>query len=432
MKRSSDIRGFFRPTAQSQTLANSHSSLPKPPQSPQPASSPKGPKTPETMPDLFSRDRIIKGSDEEDEDGDSDSSLEDLSAVLFRGKATSGASVPGKKATTNPWETPRAKRTAVEEFHSSPLAIMSKHKFDMKALVKDAKRDDATVESSKRAVSLEAAEEDKPTLGAADRGEAMRQSLMSLVNAGDEEADVRKIMRAVERTEAVSSRPRWYFFNMDSESRNTQRRPFPESAAKGTWQYLADPLKREGHVMSGLPYAMLKAKGELPDELFLWFFDQSILAESAHLREAYANLFERCPEQIHRLVDGPFLLGMLEKIGASEEVLAMGPEVERRLRTVTEITGAYEGRDWSRLRRLLETLANVANSMDVRAITGAANVLLLMAVDKVVMDNVDILAAYVDAMASLLEAIPQTQWDKFVSPFFPNLGGTSRAHIEPV
>ncbi|KAM5346747.1 hypothetical protein ACJ41O_009752 [Fusarium nematophilum] len=381
-----NIMSFFKPVARPQTpQASQQTSM----------TTPVKQKTP------LAPDREIRASDEDDDFGSSsDDSLEDLSAILGRGRPGNAARSPPK----NPFATPKAKRTAVE-FHSSPLAIIPKHKFDLKALAKDARQDDATHASSIRAKALSELVDEADMM---DTDEPSRHVMEGIVknNTGQ---DAQKVLRAVQRSEPGQSQLRYCFFRDDYTVPSPKAAP--RKFSKGHWRLLTqgDQQAREQHLASGLPLTLLTMLGALPDELFEWILDDLCAQKSSLVREEYCNLLSASSEQVERLVSPMRLEELFYRYGASSDLASRDSELKQSK------LGAdpYEGRDWSGICSFLCLIYAMAPSMSSESVVYAAQTLLRMSMDKSLIYNIDLMVAFQEAIWAVLEAIPQPNWDSF-------------------
>ncbi|KAM0439716.1 hypothetical protein ACHAPT_000810 [Fusarium lateritium] len=397
-----NIMSFFKPVARPRTPQAPQTSRPRSP-SPLPASSPlsQAAATPVKKKEPLARDIEIRASDDEDDLGaSSDDSLEDLCAIIGRAR-------PGKLAdspTKNPYATPRAKRTAVA-FHSSPLAIIPKHKFDLKALAKDARQDDATHASSIRAKALsELADAEDEIM----TDETSRDVLEEIVKNNTSQ-NAQKVLRAVQRSEPGQSELRYCFFSEDHQPPSP--RPAPKNLSKGPWKILTqgNQQTREQHLASGLPLTLIGMYGGLPDELFEWILSEFCLQQSSLVRKEYCSLISNCTEQIERRVTPQRLKELFYRFGAS-------PELEQRdseLRLSKPGVEPYEGRDWSAFGSFFSLISAMTPSMSLESVVYAAQTLLRMSMDRFLIYNIDLLVAYEDTIKTLLEAVPQVNWDTF-------------------
>ncbi|KAF5017984.1 hypothetical protein F66182_10053 [Fusarium sp. NRRL 66182] len=399
-----NITSFFKPVTRSQTPKKSSGTSILDPASPLPPPSPLSHRT--TTPDKktlsSAQDREIKASDDEDDFGSSsDDSLEDLSAILGRGRPGNATLSPAR----NTFATPRAKRTAVE-FYASPLAIIPKHKFDLKALAKDARQDDATNASSMRAKAF--SELADPEHERMETDETSRDAMEDIFknNTG---RDAQKVLRAVQRSEPGQSQLRYCFF------RENYTPPTPEAApktfSKGPWRLLTqgDLKTREQHLASGVPLTLLRLQGGLPDELFEWVLDELCAHKSIIVRQEYCNLLISCPEQIERSITPSRLRELFYRFGGSFEL----EQLDSELSLSKPSAEPYEGRDWSALGSFLSLLTVISPYMSQESIVYAAQVLLRMSMDKFLIYDINLLVTYESTIASILEAIPQSSWDSF-------------------
>ncbi|KAF4971094.1 hypothetical protein FSARC_1985 [Fusarium sarcochroum] len=394
---------FFKPVTRSQTPKASKTSTPNLP-SPEPPSSPLDQQTTtpvkKTVP--LSQDREIQASDDEDDFGSSsDDSLEDLSTIIGRGRPGQATRSPVR----NPFATPRAKRTAVE-FHASPLAIIPKHKFDLKALAKDARQDDATNASSIRAKAfseLGASKDERMATDVASR-DAMEDIVKN--NTGQ---DAQKVLRAVQRAEPGQSQLRYCFFS-EAYTPATPKAA-PKKFNKGPWRLLTqgDQQTREQHLASGVPLTLIHLHRGLPDELFEWILNEICTQQSNLVGQEYCNLLSSCPEQIERLITTQRLEQLFDRLGASPEL----EERDSELNMLKPCVEPYEGRDWLPLSYFLSLLTAISPYMSQESVVYAAQVLLRMSMDKFLIYDINLLVTYETAIGGLLEAVPQPSWDTF-------------------
>ncbi|OTA79333.1 hypothetical protein M434DRAFT_239086 [Hypoxylon sp. CO27-5] len=410
MSRNRDIRGFFGKAAGGDTSQSGTASQPvRDLQSP--ISSPRTPPKPTPKP----RDRTdeIKGSD--DEDGDSDDSLESISAFI---KPKNGPA-PYRRD-SNLTETPKAKRIASSSTSliKSPLTIQPKHKYDLKYLINHARQSDRAEESARRADELiNQIEDDSDNSGAGvaqvlakvQNDPKLMQTAAKKLLHNDEE-DVKgdkgdkgdKLVRAMNRTKVDGSRKLCYFFNLDQPLLKPPRKPFPQKGTKGCWECLANSRTRDQAIILGLPHTLLSKGRALPDELFLWILDEVCVERNAQLRVQYSNLVALCPGSITRLVTEARLYSMLEKLG--------GPRYSRsqshaKFQSFPKLEDPYPGRDWTGLVTFLELLERMAPHLSEESVIGAIQLLLRMGLDPLVSTLVR--SEHAAAMEALVGALPK-------------------------
>ncbi|KAI0602707.1 hypothetical protein F4775DRAFT_151078 [Biscogniauxia sp. FL1348] len=401
MSRNRDIRGFLKTVAP--PSPRSRESVVSSPQILDLPSSPATP--PKPAPRVLSLSDEIKGSD--DEDGDSDDSLESISAFIG-GKTGPAPPHRGSNAVT----TPRAKRIALDA-HKSPLTLQpARHKFDLKSLINHTRQDERTDESARRADDLlkeeEDGEDDRDVSHSDDDQQQLQEAAArKLLLGNEEEAKGDKIARAMKRTTVDGNRKWCYFFNIEQPLLKPPRSQFPQRKLKGFGgKPVSDPAQRDQAFIHGLPYMLVTKGRALPDELFQWILDEVCVEKNAQLRLSYSNLVKLCSEQTHRLVNDMQLYSMLERIG--------GPRYARehsKFESSPELEDPYRDRDWTGLVTFLELLERIAPNLKPANAISAIQLLIRMSLDPIVATTVG--GAHFAAMEALVSALPKSgrQWD---------------------
>ncbi|EHK23954.1 uncharacterized protein TRIVIDRAFT_190842 [Trichoderma virens Gv29-8] len=338
----------------------------------------------------------IGASDDEASDGGfSDDSLEDLSALLGRGRPNPAAQ--------NLFDTPRAKRTATGPF-VSPFKAVPKHKFDLKALAKDARLDNALNASSLKATaSTDAAE-----LPSSQRGEEFDLAFADIVKEKSGQ-DAHKVLRAVQRAEPIRSQT-WYCF-FDKDYKVPPSTPVPKLPEKSPWKLLTqgNSAARERNLTSGVPQSILAKNGGLPDSLFEWILDELCIERSPLIRREYCDIIYGCPNQVERLLTPERLEELFLRLGASEDIMFRDSEIPVS-KTNHE---SYQDRDWSNLESFLALLSMISRHLPAVSAIYASHTLLRMSMDKLLIYNIDLLTMYEDAIEKLVNAIASSSWDSF-------------------
>lgn len=416
MSRNGDIRGFFgRPSAAGPDPGSSMSkpatsSQPVPDLQPSPPiSSPWTP--PKPTPKLRDRTDEIKGSD--DEEGDSDDSLESISAFYKR----KNGPAPYERD-LNVTSTPKAKRIASSTTLKSPLTILpkpAKHKFDLKFLANHAKQSDRADESARIADELinqsDNDSHDGEHLKEVQNDPALlEKTAKDLLDSDEEDAKGGKLMRAMNRTRVDGSHRVCYFF--EQPLCKPPRRPFPQKRAKGCWKCLANSRTRDQTVILGLPHAIAAKGNALPDELFLWILNEVCAERNAQLRVQYCNLVSLCHDSISRLVTDAQLYSMLHKLGGPNYVKG---QHGTKLQGLPKVEDPYPKKDWAGLVTFLELLERMAPNLSTENAIGAIQLLLRMGLDPIVSTTVrGEHAAAMEALAGALPKLGTGQWDDAV------------------
>lgn len=365
------------------------------------------------MPASTVRDRgaVIRGSD--DEDDDDFSSDDDEFPDLFSRPSSSTLPAQPARKDINILATPKAKRRAVE-FHSSPLTINTRHKFDIKALLKHAEVDNAIEEGKQRTAALLA--QGSPAArrgGSADGAHASLHDTMLGVlpdlEDGQDTGGHQRLLRAVKRTEATMGREEWYFFDGQSQPQST-RPTFPTAEATGVWAFLAPEEHRSEAFEDGLPYNIQCRMQNLPDRIFEWVLSEVRHANSRRLRDEYLRLLSVCPDQVGRLLDEEAVLGLFRDLGASDRALAAGPQSNG-----SSGKGApFPEHDWLRLQTVLCILTGTAHALKMQTLTRTLAILLRLGIDNIIREDQAVATDYQDALLQIVSAVPSGSWNNFV------------------
>jgi hypothetical protein len=400
----------------SSTLSGSPANDPTPPagkQSPRLASpSQKGHVPFHSVTINTSSDRVIQNSDGEDED--SDSSLEDLSALL----AAKSSEVRAKQAISGitPSTPPKYSASNVN-FHFSPLPVLSKYKFDLQSLVSRTEDLEAIEASSKRVKAMLASkdeDEDKDTAmsdHAAELANFPHGALLGSVVADREDLEAHKVTRAIMRTEATTTEKRWYFFDTMSSTPKPKRTSFPSKAVPEKWKRaLDDPKTRYQTFISGFAENMVALGMRLPDELFLWVLDEACLEASDLLRASYVATLRESTEQIKRLLSPDLVVKVFQRLGGS----STGTEITQKIVPITKLVHPYSNRDWTKLLLIVNFFGQISRPLQQKSRTTVICMLLRMSVDHVVYENVDLLDSIQGTISRLCKYTPNEDWEACV------------------
>jgi hypothetical protein len=366
------------------------------------------------------RDRgtVIKGSDDEDDDFDSDD--DEFPDLFTKPSVSILPSLPSRKDGAGLYATPKAKRRALA-FHSSPLTINTKHKFDIKALLKHAEVDSAIEENEQRTAALldpasptahrDAASTAEPT----SLHDAMLEVLSDLEDSQNE-GNRGRLLQAVKRTEVTARRKEWYFFDPQGQVNSSAievRQGFPKAAATGAWAFLGPEKSRAEFFEDGLAYHVQCKTYDLPDEIFLWVLNETPHAKPRKLQDEYLRLLGVCPDQAGRLMDEGVIVQLFRDLGASERALAA-----RSQPSGSSGQGApYPEHEWIRLQAVLRILTETAHGLKVQPLTRAMAILLRLGMDNIVRENQSIATTYQDALCQIALAVPWKAWNSFVRIF---------------
>jgi len=356
----------------------------------------------------------IKNSDDEGED--SDSSLEDL-ASLLASKSSETKSRPAHNQTRAPSTPVHSKRQkSLYDFHSSPLTVLPKYKFDLKSLVSHAEKDEITEASSKRVKAMLAGQEAEE-LSFADNsdilspGKVAHSELLKSVVEETEDGGAHRVTRAIMRTEATVTEKRWYFFNTQYEPVRSDKRQFPVSKVPKEWrQELRDPKMRHQTFISGFAEDMVAFGKSLPDEIFLWILDEICFESSNPLRAAYVNVLGESNKQVHELITPDAIQKIFRQIGGSSNATS----VTERIKPIQKLANPYSKTDWGVLLSIISLLSKTSRHLAQASRMQAVCTLLRLCIDSVILENVDLLVAAQEAMRRLCRHTPEDEWGSFV------------------
>lgn len=363
----------------------------------------------------FDRDREIKGSD--DEDSGSDDSFPELSAIFGYGTSAKPPSSATTAFTPSTPTTSRIKRDP-HNFHVSPLAVLPKYKFDLKSLVSHAEADEATEASSKKFKAMLASsesEDDVPVFASGsstDLTNLASGGLLESVVADQEEGGVKKVTRALMRTEATHVEKRWYFFDTESQDTVHPGFSFPTKAVPSSWKTeLSNSKTRNQTFISGFAEDMVACGKLLPDELFLWILDEACFEPREVLRTSYLNTIQESTEQIERLLTPDLAERVFQNLGAT----TVATTVTEVIKPSPGLKNPYPDHDWANLRSLIRFFGQIASELQQESREHILCLLLRMSADHMICKRVDILDVFQDAIRWLCLCIPDDSWETSVS-----------------
>lgn len=420
MTKNGNITSFFKPAPNSsqspqqpKTSRTGASRTPPPPSSPAlPTILSSSPPAPTST--VRDRNTVIRGSDDEDDD---DFDSDDDFPELFSRPSASTLPVPPARKEPSVYATPKAKRRVLE-FHSSPLTINTRHKFDIKALLKHAEADNAIEESEQRTAALLAQGSSTARSGgmANDEHTSLHDTMLDMLSdpeGSQDEGHREKLLRAVKRTEATVGRREWNFFDRQAELNKTAievRPAFPKAEATGVWAFLAPEKHRAEVFEDGLPYNVQCRMENLPDEIFQWVLNEAPREQSRKLRDEYIRLLGVCSDQIGRLLDDKAVLELFRDLGASERALGPSSQPGRSL----EQGAPYPEHAKIRLQNVLRILAVAAHAMRIQALTQTMSILVRLGIDNIVREDQAVATDYQDALLRMVQPVPARSWDNFV------------------
>jgi hypothetical protein len=352
-----------------------------------------------------SRDRVISASD--DEDTGSDSSVEDIYVALQHQSrpSYSNPAANGFKSLEHSRARNKRKRVFIQPSPSKP-----KYKFDMKMLIEQAEKHKATEASalSMKALLEDAAENESQGSGS----EAARDSILQSVLAEKEKdgTEPGKFLLAVKRTEAICTEKVWYFFDPVRDNTHTAG-PLPARTVTNGWKaMLADPQSREQFLLSGFAQDMVTLGDTLDDDLFRWMLDEICFEHRDDLREAYCKVLAATDEQVGQFMSPEVITSIFQKLGAKKAAF----DIDEEVKLISKDESPYEGYDWKTLRAVIAFIGRISKYLSAEASSYMMCVLTRLCIDRVVVEDISLLAAVQKTMEQVCSNIKDAHWEIIV------------------
>lgn len=377
------------------------------------------------------RNAVIAASDDEDDDDSSfDSSDDDLPDLFAEPKTEVPVSI---RANGSPTRGPSSKRVASAKFVVSPINFNKKHKFDMKAIMKHTQTEKRIAESEKRVEKLmaESDEEEKKkaeplAVKKEDATTSLHDDMVKMMSEAEDSQDEykkEKLLRAVKRTETISQRKQWYFFDDAHEKKVVDdlsigfRNKFPQQAATGAWKVLAPQKGRMDLIERGVAYHLQYKLRSIPDEIFIWIVDELPFVKTRRLRESNLRLLGICPEQAGRLLTPERITQLFRTIGTPKRCLetpSSSASKDKIDQKKPDPGSPYNtDRDWTPLRTVLHILSETAGGLSIDSLTRSTALLLRLGMDSHIRRNADLHSTFRQTLINLVEAVPSSSFDTF-------------------
>lgn len=199
---------------------------------------------------------VVTNSD--DEGSDSDASLGDIDELLRARRpaaeqVSSPLTEPDSTISTPERQSCAKPETATTAFRRSgrginvvkkptaggELLYAPKYKFDLESLVKQSKKDETSEKSMATARNLLASLEQIEASPTAEEGINVDRKgpvnaglIASVMNKESDENDTKRLMLAIERTEALQQDLNWSFFDEEQQTLDDQPDPFPHAISE--------------------------------------------------------------------------------------------------------------------------------------------------------------------------------------------------------
>lgn len=356
---------------------------------------------------------VIRDSDEER--SDTDISLDDLDDIIASHRPPL-ASAPSSEDGLPLLPSPRVTRSKTPKINSRgrsklgatkakqeaiPVAI-PKFKIPLEALIKQRQDDDRTQLSLQNAKALLDGL-DKQTTAAFANGSAVLDEdlLATVIKDEDDGSGMEKLMGAIERTEALDLPKTWSFFSNDSEDIAVESPKCPPVTDRYWKNIFEDPIVRQQAFLGGYvrDYASCQ---NLPDELLLWLLDAACLEVRVDLHYSYCQTLRAVSSQIAHCLNVSKCDQLFECIGARPESLDFEKEV---IPTVASSdASALRASGHTKLRRTLDTLEAVVNSMKPEVQSHTLCTLSRLLLDRGIVNDSIVLGKIEDLMITVIDS----------------------------
>jgi hypothetical protein len=238
-------------------------------------------------------------------------------------------------------------------------------------------------------------------------------SLLESVVAQKEEGGLRKVTRALMRTEATNVERHWSFFYTEIDLSLPERKPFPSESIPNSWRNeLLQPETRYHSFVSGFAEDMIGFGDSLPDELFLWILNDACFEQDDILRTSYYNVLkESAEEQTSRLVNPTILEKLFRNLGATPNAIS----VDEKIIPTAGRNSPKLDHDWSRLCSFIQYLILIAHALEPNSRELVICLLLRMMADTIIYKNIDLLDTSQTTLRYLCKYIEEDVWEASVS-----------------
>ncbi|KAI9850231.1 MAG: hypothetical protein M1824_003578, partial [Vezdaea acicularis] len=381
---------------------------------------------------------VVKSSDTEETDGDSDSSLEDLNVLLaqHQGKIKKreeerAAREILNRYPTNPASAGTRNETRPQKRKGYEIPPTKSYKFSLQTLVAESRKGQASEEKVARAraalgqrksedVKMEDASK---SVIAPEEAEVDEGLLASVAGDPEREGGVQKVLHAMKRTEALSREKAWNFFSEENQT-PISRLPFPENAvSRDTWQgVFVDPRKRSNAIQSGYEIHALSLREELPYELVIWMLDELCVEDRPVLRdELYMTLVER-PGPVKDYLTPPVIAQLFARLNARKDAIESTAIVKLHPSKLQHKRPPE--REWGNLCAVINLLGDLAPELQHVSREYAIELLCRLLIASDTSKSYSVIVAVEDALSALITSPPASDWQEREKVIIDNLTAT--------
>lgn len=366
---------------------------------------------------------MIRNSEDE---SDSESSLEDLNDLLIfegykkRGKrpyqepqvpasSQKRSAEDGRRMSTRR----KTKADSVAVPLRSALPVQTKrYKFDLESLARHKTQEKASVEDIARAnMILRSFEQPKASaseiVGAAStKGPFDAKFIDIAMKKHGDGNEISRLKAAIQRTEALHHGKSWSFFDEQAKEPLFEESNFPIMEDDRFKRVLGKTSSRQQAFLSGY-VGELAMKEDLPEEILLWIMDAVCVESRDDLRYSYTSTLRDASKHLS-LVLTPQRVDMLfRRVGATAPALDInGPIIPYAV-----LSQGVEAVSRPSLMSILDLFQNLACDLGAKSRIHLTCTLCRLALDDSVANSYHMLTAIGDSFASLIESIPEQDFN---------------------
>ncbi|KAI9835799.1 MAG: hypothetical protein M1837_003600 [Sclerophora amabilis] len=376
---------------------------------------------------------MIKSSD--DEEADSDTSLEDIDSLLAMPNSAKTSSKrrhsgdPSNALASPPSTRSRTGKNlgrSIGESLATPLPGLPKYRFSLASLVDQTAKDQASEVGVAQAREIlepgkvggtrgdtddkDISEEGSGNLDV-EKSRAVDQGLLETVVGDEDEGEMDRIMTAMMRTEALSRSKTWSFFQNLQENATTPENVFPTSCLPGSgWQeLLRDSRSRQEAFLCGFVGEMSSRKCPLPADINLWMMDELSREPREDLRFAYVSTLKVSASRLNNILSPTWLSQTFVALQGSEEAVDLKQAI-LPVPPADTVPQPYR----SKLLSVLDLLAGAAPFLTRESREHAICLLLRILLDTNITESIDLLLGLENTIVSLFNTIEEEFWEHYL------------------
>lgn len=362
---------------------------------------------------------VIRNSDDE---SDSDSSLEDLNDLLLvegrkpRGEALGpepqSPALPLNRNAEDGRRTSTRRRSKTDKKAAplrSPVPVQSKkYRYDLESLARHRQQEEASVEDIAQAnAMLRSFEQQKVSVRGNPRAGSTKGPFdaayidVVMKEHGDED-EICRLKAAIQRTEALHQDKSWSFFDEQGEEPLFEQSDFPVIEDDRLGRIFGKTSSRQQAFLSGY-VGELAMKDNLPEEIVLWIMDAICLESRDDLRCSYTATLTGASRHMASVLSPERIDMLFRKIGATAAAL----DIEEPVIPHAALSQSIEAVRRPSLLSILDLFQKLASELGAESRRHLICLLCRLALDHSIANSCHITSAIEDALASLIESIPE-------------------------